>query len=300
MTIHLGGKPVGPGHPCYIIAEIGPNFCVSADPERNEREMMALIRVAASAGADAVKLQLKGFGPGSYYGREGNLDRELGDTRSPFRTRREYVTAREPSDDLLWQVDRECARLGLAWSVSPWDVESVERLRFHVPPWLKVASASLTDPGLLEAMAGVGVPLVISTGMSTEQDISDALDVVEAYDVPYALLHCLSTYPAPEGECNLYAMRTLRARWGCPTGWSGHERGLQVTIAAVALGADIVERHITMDRTAWGPDHASSLEPRGFRQLVRDIRLVESAMGDGVKVPMPSEMAARERLRRVG
>lgn len=309
-ALSLAGRTVGPGHPCYVIAEIGPNWCVSADRERNLLELRGLIAAAHGAGADAVKLQLKGFGPGSYYSRE-DLDRPITDARSPFATRREYVLAREPDDEVLGIVNAECGRLGMSWSASPWDEESAWNLGQRGVEWMKIASASITDLGLVEIAASFGVPMLVSTGMSTMAEVEAAVAVVRRGVVRYdlegltpqagslALLHCLSTYPAPEAECNLRAMDTLRECFGCPVGWSGHERGLAVTIAAVAMGADIVERHLTLDRTTWGPDHAASLEPKGFAQLVRDIRVVESARGDGVKVPMPSEAAARARLRRV-
>lgn len=292
-SLLFGDRRVGEGHRCYVIAELGPNWCVSADRGRNIAELRALIHAAHQCGADAVKLQLKSLS--GYYASE-SLDRPL-DARSPFATRREYVMAREPDDEVLALVNAECTRLGLHWSASPWDEDAVYRLGAWSPPWWKVASASLTDHVLLSAIySAAASPLLLSTGMSTIAEIDDA---APALRLDFALLHCLSTYPAPEDECNLRAMATLRERFNCVVGWSGHERGLAVSIAAVAMGASIIERHLTMDRTHWGPDHASSLEPKGFAQLVRDVRVVERAMGDGAKVPMPSEAAARARLRRV-
>jgi N-acetylneuraminate synthase len=281
----------------YIVAEIGPNFCVSADREENELALIRLIDTAAIAGADAIKLQLKSLEPGGYYSRE-DLDREVADHRSPFRTRREFVMAREPDEALLALVDDHCGSVGLEWSASPWDLPSVELLsRFDVP-WVKVASASITDLDLLAAVRGMAKPVILSTGMSTLEEVDRAVEALSG--VPHlTLLHCVSTYPCDNSEIDLSVMETLRDRYGLPVGYSGHERGIQISVAAAALSASVIERHITLDRTAWGPDHAASLEPDGLIKLVRDCRIAwRAAHGSGVKRVLESEIPHRARLRR--
>jgi N-acetylneuraminate synthase len=161
----------------------------------------------------------------------------------------------------------------------------------------KVASASVTDKELLRALAETGKPIILSTGMSTLEQIDEAVEILGTDKL--VILHATSTYPLPPEETNLRVIPALKERYGVPVGYSGHERGLQISIAAVALGAVAVERHITLDRTMWGSDHASSLEPQGLQHLVRDIRILEQAMGDGVKRVMPGEVAPMQRLRRV-
>ena len=280
---------------CYVIAEIGPNWCVSRNVNDNFEELTRLVNVAHEAGADAVKVQLKSLN--GYYSRE-NLDTPITDPRSPFATRREYVMAREPTAFILKLLSQVCREVGIRWGASPWDQPSVDLLgRFEVP-WVKVASASLTDDALLRAVAAIGKPVILSTGMSTMDEVAHAIEVLGTDDL--VLLSCTSTYPCDPDEINLRCIDTLRERFGVPVGYSGHETGLSPTFAAAVMGACVVERHITMDRSQWGPDHAASLEPEGLRRLVRDIRLFERARGDGVKRVWASEEAARKRLRRVG
>jgi sialic acid synthase SpsE len=161
----------------------------------------------------------------------------------------------------------------------------------------KVASASIADHELLRALAGTGKPIILSTGMSTLSEIDAAVEILGTDRL--IMMHATSTYPLPPEEANLRTITTLKERYGVPVGYSGHERGLQISLAAVTLGAVCVERHITLDRTMWGSDHAASLEPSGLEHLVRDIRIIEQAMGDGVKRVFPGEEAPKARLRRV-
>lgn len=161
----------------------------------------------------------------------------------------------------------------------------------------KIASASVTDMELLDAVNRSGRPVILSTGMSTMEQIAEAVAALDA--VPLALTHATSTYPCPPEQLNLRVMDTLRERFGVPVGYSGHETGLATTVAAVALGACIVERHITLDRAMWGTDHAASVEPGGLNRLVRDIRVIESALGDGVKRVYDSELPIAAKLRRL-
>jgi N-acetylneuraminate synthase len=196
------------------------------------------------------------------------------------------------------EIDNYCTKLGVHWFASPWDVPSVEFLaKFDVVTY-KVASASLTDHELLRAIRSTGKPMILSTGMSTIEEIDKAIEVVGTDNL--VLLHATSTYPMPANEANLRTITTLKDRYQVPVGYSGHERGLQISLAAVALGAVAVERHITLDRTMWGSDQAASLEPEGLRHLVRDIRILQDALGDGVKRVFEGELAPRARLRRVG
>jgi N-acetylneuraminate synthase len=188
---------------------------------------------------------------------------------------------------------------GLEWFASPWDVPSIEFLEDLGVRAHKVASASLTDIELLEALRATGKPVILSTGMSTMEEIDRAVAVLGTDDL--VLLHATSTYPMEPNEANLRMIPVLRDRFpGVPVGYSGHERGLQISLAAVAMGAVAVERHITLDRTMWGSDHAASLEPGGLTTLVRDIRIIEEARGDGVKKVFEGELAPKAKLRRVG
>jgi N-acetylneuraminate synthase len=197
------------------------------------------------------------------------------------------------------EVGDHATMRGLDWFASPWDVPSVEFLEDLNVVAHKVASASLTDTELLEALRETGKPVILSTGMSTMEQIDRAMGVLNTDRV--ILMHATSTYPMESEEANLRMISTLRDRFaGVPVGYSGHERGLQISLAAVALGAVAVERHITLDRTMWGSDHAASLEPGGLEHLVRDVRIIETALGDGVKRVFPGEQAPMAKLRRVG
>lgn len=189
------------------------------------------------------------------------------------------------------------AGLGMHCFASPWDIPSVEFMEELGVLIHKVASASVTDIGMLKVLAETGKPIILSTGMSTIEQIDTAVETLGTSGL--VMLHSTSTYPLPPEEANLRTIETLRERYGVPIGYSGHERGLQISLAAVALGAVAVERHITLDRTMWGSDQASSLEPTGFEHLIRDIRILEEAMGDGKKRVFPGELAPLSRLRRV-
>lgn len=187
---------------------------------------------------------------------------------------------------------------GLSWFASPWDEPSVDFLEDVNVVAHKVASASVTDLGLLRALAATGKTIILSTGMSTLEQIDTAVETLGTQNL--VLLHATSTYPLPPEEANLLMIPSLSARYpGVPVGYSGHETGLQISLAAVALGAVAVERHITLDRAMWGSDHGASLEPTGLDHLVRDIRIIETAMGDGVKRVFPGELAPLAKLRRV-
>jgi N-acetylneuraminate synthase len=298
-TLDFGGRLVGDGQPAYIVAELGYNWAVSADPERNREELAALIRESAKAGADCVKLQLRDLAtPAGYYASKGEaLDKPIDDPRSPWRTRRAFVEAREPDREVLDFVAGEAAAHYIHWTASPWDVPSVRLLAEYAPPWVKVASASITDHDVLREVAGLGVPVVMSTGMCGWRDVVLGLNALGSVE-RVVLSHTTSSYPCPDEDVNLEALSVMRKMLGLPVGYSGHEAGIALTFAARVMGACWLERHFTLDRAHWHKDHAASLEPDGLRRLVRDVRRYENALGDGVKRVMPSE-AAFLGLRRV-
>jgi N-acetylneuraminate synthase len=288
MTVSIGSRVIGGGRPAYVIAEIGLNH--NGDVEIAKK----LIDVAARAGADAVKFQKRTP--------EISTPEHMRDVprETPWGTMTylEYRRRVEFGRDEYIEIGDHATMLGLDWFASPWDVPSVAFLEDLNVVAHKVASASLTDTELLVALRETGKPIILSTGMSTTEQIDQALDTLGTDRV--VLLHATSTYPLEPEEANLRMISTLRDRYaGIPVGYSGHERGLQISLAAVALGAVAVERHITLDRTMWGSDHAASLEPTGLEHLVRDIRVIEKALGDGVKRVFDSERAPMAKLRRI-
>jgi sialic acid synthase SpsE len=196
------------------------------------------------------------------------------------------------------EIERHCRSHGIAWFASCWDQPSVEFMERFAPPCYKVASASLTDDDLLRCVRQTGRPLIVSTGMSTLEQVDHAFEVLGSEKL--VLLHATSTYPSKLEELNLRAIPMMVERYGIPIGYSGHEVGLYTTLAAVVLGACVVERHITLDRAMWGSDQAASVEPHGFTRLVKDIRAVEAGLGDGVKRLYESEIPIMKKLRRVG
>ena len=288
MTVRIGTSELGDGAPVYVIAEIGQNHNGSVDTA------IQLIDVAADAGAQAVKFQ-KRIPVISTPEHMKNTPR---DTPWGMMTYLEYRNRVEFSREQYVEIGDYATYRGLDWFASPWDEPSVDFLENLNVSAHKVASASVTDIEMLRVLAATGKPIILSTGMSTLNQIDRAVDVLGTERL--VILHATSTYPLPADEANLRTITTLQNRYpGVPIGYSGHERGLQISIAAVALGAVAVERHITLDRTMWGSDHAASLEPQGFEYLVRDIRVIGEAMGDGVKRIFPGELAPLAKLRRV-
>ncbi|MBT0994584.1 N-acetylneuraminate synthase family protein [Cellulomonas sp. DKR-3] len=287
-TVAFGEHPVGAAQPVYVIGEIGLNH--NGDVEIAKQ----LIDVAAEAGAQAVKFQKRTPEISTPAAQRDQI------RQTPWgeMTYLEYRYRVEFGREQYQEIGAHAAARGLQWFASPWDVPSVEFLEELDVVGHKVASASITDLELLGALAATGKPIILSTGMSTLEQIDAAVQVVGTERL--VLMHATSTYPLPPEEANLRMITTLQERYGVPVGYSGHERGLQISLAAVALGAVAVERHITLDRTMWGSDQASSLEPTGFAHLIRDIRIIEQAMGDGVKRVYPGELAPLSRLRRVG
>ncbi len=285
-TVKIGERRVGDGQPCFITAEIGINH--NGDLQLAQK----LVSAAVLAGCDAVKFQKRTVDV-VYSAEELARPRE-----NPFgATNGDLKRGLEFGDAAYRQIDDYCRNHDILWFASCWDEASVDFIEQFEPPCYKIASASLTDHQLLRHHRATGRPLILSTGMSTLEEIDAAVDVVGTDDL--VLLHCTSTYPAKDVELNLRAIATLRERYDVPVGYSGHEVGLATTVAAATLGACMVERHITLDRAMWGSDQAASVEPHGFSRLVRDIRAIEEAMGDGVKRVFESEQAILEKLRRV-
>lgn len=286
--VRLGDRLVGDGCPAYIIAEIGINHNGSLDVAKR------LIDSAVRAGCDAVKFQKRTPEKCVPYD-QWNLERETPWGRMTYIDYRRKV---EFGRDEYREIDDYCREFGIDWFASPWDEEAVEFLEDFNPVCYKAASASLTDHALLRAMRGTGRPIIISTGMSTMEEIDMAVEVLGTDNLLIA--HATSTYPCPPHELNLRMIETLKEKFsGVPVGYSGHETGLATTWAAVAMGATFIERHITLDRAMWGSDQAASVEPGGLDRLVKDIRDIELAMGDGIKRVYESELGPRAKLRRV-
>jgi N-acetylneuraminate synthase len=285
--IRLGSKVIGPGRPCYVVAEIGINHNGDIDLAKK------LINVALGADCDAVKFQKRTIDV-VYSAEELAKPRE-----SPFGTTNgDLKRGLEFELEEYEEIDRYCREVKIDWFASCWDEASVDFIAQFRVPCFKIASASLTDDNLLRHTRAIGKPIVLSTGMSTIQQVDHAVEILGKQDL--VLLHACSTYPAYYEELNLQVIDVLRDRYGVPVGYSGHETGLPSSVAAAVLGACIIERHITLDRSMWGSDHAASLEPNGITRLVRDIRLIEKSMGDGVKRVLEREQPIIKKLRRVG
>jgi len=285
--IRIGQKLVGDGNPSFIIAEIGINHNGDLDLARR------LISVAVAAGCDAVKFQKRTVDV-VYSPEELAKPRE-----NPFGpTNGDLKRGLEFGYEEYRLIARYCREVKMPWLASCWDEGSVDFIDQFNPPCYKIASASLTDDNLLRHTRSKKKPIILSTGMSTIEQIDHAVEVLGKKNL--ILLHACSVYPAYYPELNLNAITTLRERYGVSLGYSGHEQGLPATIAAVALGACVIERHITLDRAMWGSDQAASLEPNGIGRLVSYIRIVEQSMGDGVKRVVEREQPIIQKLRRVG
>ena len=285
--VSVGKKTIGAGEPVYIIAEIGINH--NGDIEIAKQ----LMDVAVETGCDAVKFQ-KRTPEICVPEEQKSIPRE---TPWGSMTYFEYKKRIEFEQREFEQIDAYAKKIGIDWFASPWDVPSVDFLEGFNVPCQKIASACLTDSELLTAVNKTKTTTILSTGMSSMQEIDKAVSLLN--EVPLAIAQATSTYPAEASELNLRAIQTFAETYNVPVGYSGHERGLQVTIAAVALGATFIERHITLDRSLWGTDHSASLEPEGLKKLVRDIRIIEMALGDGKKKVYDSEIPIRAKLRRV-
>ncbi len=286
--VRIGDRLVGDGQPIYIIAEIGINHNGSLELAKK------LIDAAFLAGCDAVKFQ-KRTPEKCVPLNQWNVERDTPWGRMTYIDYRRKIEFGEQQFD---EIDRYCRMRDIAWFASCWDEDSIAFMEQYNVPCYKAPSASLIDVDLLRGMKATQKPLIVSTGMSTMQEIETVLNVIGLENILVA--HTTSTYPCPLQEINLRMIHTLKQKYNDnPIGYSGHETGLSPTLAAVALGATFVERHITLDRAMWGSDQAASVEIVGLVRLVQNIRDIERALGDGIKRVYPSEIGCRNKLRRV-
>jgi len=284
--IRIANDIVSDDHPCYVIAEIGINH--NGDVEIAKK----LIDLAIASGCNAVKFQKRTIDV-VYSPEELARPRE-----SPFGTTNgELKYGLEFGQEEYEELDRYCREKKIVWFASCWDEQAVDFIDQFDVPCYKIASASLTDDRLLQHTRATGKPILLSTGMSTLEQIDHAVKILGKNDL--LIMHSCSTYPAYYEELNLRVIPRLRERYAIPIGYSGHETGIPSTVAAVILGACLVERHITLDRSMWGSDHAASLEPNGITRLIRDIRLIETSLGDGIKRVIEREIPIMQKLRRI-
>lgn len=284
--VKIADKVVGDDYPCFIIAEIGINHNGSVDLAKR------MIDIAVTTGCDAVKFQKRTVDV--VYTKE-ELARErisvFGTTNGDLKRGLEF------GEEEYREIDKYCKQHGILWFASCWDEASVDFIdKFDVPCY-KIASASLTDDDLLKHVKSKGKPILLSTGMSTMEQIRHAVNILGEDNL--IIYHCTSTYPSNAEETNLRVIESFREEFSCPIGYSGHERGVTPSVLAVALGANSVERHITTDRTNWGSDQAASLEMAGLYHMVRDIRQTPTLLGDGKKVVYKRELPIIDKLRRV-
>lgn len=276
---------VGSGSPCFTIGEIGINHNGSVEIAKQ------LIKVAAEAGCNAVKFQ-KRTPEICVPLAQRSVMRE---TPWGYISYMDYRKKVEFGEAEYREIDQTCRDNNILWGASCWDIPSVDFIKAFNVPFYKVASASLTDVELLKHTRNTGKPILLSTGMSTVEQIDKAVEILGKENL--VLLHSVSTYPANYDELNLRVIGTLRERYDVPIGYSGHETGLASSVAAVVLGACVVERHITLDRSMWGSDQAASVQPSGLVKLIRDIRLVEISMGSSEKKIVDREIPIIKRLR---
>ena len=286
--VKIGKHIVGDGHSAYIIAEIGINH--NGDIEIAKQ----MIDAAVHAGVDAVKFQKRT----PEVCTPPDQQKQMRETPWGYITYLEYRHKVEIGEAGYREIDHHCRARGIPWFVSVWDEPAVDFMEKFDTPAYKIPSASLTDHNLLRHVRNTGKPIILSTGMSTMRQIKEAVALTGAENL--VITHCTSTYPCEPEELNLRMIGTLRDEFpDCPIGYSGHEVGLVPSAVAVALGACMVERHLTLDRAMWGSDQAASVEPGGFERLVKYIRVTEQSLGDGIKHVYDSEMSSLRKLRRV-
>ena len=317
--ITIDGKNIGSGYPVYVIAEIGINHNGSIEIAKK------MIDMAVMAGCDAVKFQKRTIK--SVYSKEelskprempldvltnainrNALPRERSELLKKCIARNTLPShipttngdqkyALEFVENDYKEIDKYCKEREITWFASPWDLESVDFLEKFNTPCYKIASASLTDKGLLKKIKETGKPIILSTGMSTMEQINKAVDFLGEENL--ILLHCTSTYPTPEKEQDLNVIKTLKKEFNCPIGYSGHERGIQPTLTAITLGACVVERHITMDRSMYGSDQRVSLEKDGLYRICREAKKIPLYIGKSNKIVQESEVPVMASLRKI-
>jgi N-acetylneuraminate synthase len=273
----------------FVIAEIGTNHMGDIKIAKK------LIDVAKNAGCDAVKFQKKSVE--KIYSKkflDSLLESPWGTTQRDMRLYREFNMKQ------FSEISKYCKSKKISWFVSCWDIQSQLDMKKFKTKYNKVASAMLTHHKLLEIIAKEKKYTFMSTGMSSLNDINNAVKIFRKNKCPFELMHCHSAYPMPKNEANLQMIKTLKKKFNCNVGYSGHETSAtNISIPAVTLGATSIERHITLDRTLYGNDQAASLEPDGIKRLVRDIRLIDEIMGDGKKKVWKSEIPAQKKLRQI-
>ncbi|HUI89703.1 MAG TPA: N-acetylneuraminate synthase family protein [Anaerolineales bacterium] len=286
--IKMGSRMVGDGHPAFVIAEIGINHNGDLGIAKQ------IINAAVHAGVEAVKFQKRTPDVSTPDAQKT----QMRETPWGYITYLEYRHKVEFTAEQYHEIDLFCRKKNIPWMVSVWDEPAVDFMENFDTPAYKIPSASLTDHRLLKHVRQTGKPMIISTGMSTMEQIRKAVQIIGEENL--VIMHCTSTYPCEPEELNLKMIETLRREFpNNPIGYSGHEVGLVPSSIAVALGACMVERHITLDRAMWGSDQAASVEPSGFERLVKYIRVAEASVGDGVKKVYDSELASMKKLRRV-
>lgn len=283
--IKIANKMIGDNHPCFVIAEIGINHNGSLENAKK------LIKMAKNCGCDAVKFQKRTI--------------ELVYTKEELKAPRQSVFG-ETNEELkrglefgfeeYKEIDRYCKKLDMLWFASCWDIKSVDFIEQFDVCAHKIASATLTDIELLKKVKSCNKPVLVSTGMSTLDEIDNAVKILGEDNI--ILYHCTSTYPSENNELNLKVIPFLKERYSCPIGFSGHEKGVFPSVASVLMGACSIERHITLDRTMWGSDQSASLEMEGLRRMVRDIRHIPIILGDGIKKVYESEIPIKKKLRK--
>lgn len=286
-AVKIGETWVGDGYPVYVIGEIGINH--NGDVEIAKK----LINEAYHAGLNAVKFQKRT--PEICVPKEQQS--QMRETPWGYISYLDYRYKVEFDEDQYREIDYLCKSIGISWFVSVWDETSVDFMEKFNPSCYKVPSASLTDLPLLKRLRATGRPLILSTGMSSFDQIKYAISQIGTENL--IITHTTSAYPCDPEELNLKMIQTLQNEFDCPIGYSGHEVGLVPSAVAVALGACLVERHITLDRAMWGSDQAASVEPQGMEKLVKYIRVTEKSLGDGIKKVYDSEKSSLQKLRRV-
>jgi N-acetylneuraminate synthase len=285
--IKIGNRMVGDGHPTYVVAEIGINHNGDINIAKK------LMEVAHEAGVDAVKFQKRTpelCVPPEQRG-------QMRETPWGYITYLDYRYKTEFGKAEYDEVERYSKEIGIDWFASVWDEPSIDFMEQYNPIAYKIPSASLTDHGLLSKLRSTGRPVILSTGMSTIDQIKGAVEVLGLENM--MLTHTTSAYPCDPHELNLRMVETLRQMYPVPVGYSGHEVGLIPSVVSVALGACLVERHITLDRAMWGSDQSASVEPGGFERMVKYIRVTEQSLGDGQKRVYDDELPILKKLRRV-
>ncbi len=284
--INIGNKLISSENSCYLIAEIGINHNGDLD------NVMKLMNNSKDAGFDCVKFQ-KRTPELSTPDSQKNVMRE---TPWGEMTYLEYKKRIELDREAYSAIDQHSKKIGIDWTASCWDIPSVDFIADFNVPFIKIASASLTDKDLIHKIKNTKKPIILSTGMSTMDEIKKAVALLDESEL--ILLHTTSSYPCAPEELNLNMINTLRKQFPeLIIGYSGHEVGLATTLAAVTLGAKVIERHITLSRAMWGTDQSASIEMAGMTKLVKDIRTIESSLGDGIKKVYSSEQTPLQKLR---